>query len=169
MVRNVGPTLPLFLPGIVVWTAIAVLLSGPLGRFLGVGRPLAFALASSVGLILVATLSPLSVPSLTPGICDLSRIGLASLATLRTDYDALLNIILFAPLGVSLGLLPRTHRTVVLIAGAFSLTFLIEGTQLLVTDLGRGCESADMVDNTLGLVIGLLAGFVATSIRQRFD
>lgn len=163
---GLSESLPLFLPGIVVWTVLGLLTAAPLGRFLATSREVAFGLTMSFGLIVFATLSP-NAPSDTAGICDLSRIGLASLSTLTSDPDALLNVILFVPLGLMLGLLPRTRRNVAIVLAAFSLTFLIEATQLLVTDLGRGCESADMADNTMGLVIGLVAGVVASVATRR--
>jgi hypothetical protein len=45
-----------------------------------------------------------------------------------------------------------------------ALPFAIEGFQLVVTPLGRACQSADMVDNLTGLVLGLGAGWVAGTL-----
>lgn len=47
-----------------------------------------------------------------------------------------------------------------MLAAAVALPFVIEATQLLVPSLGRACESADVVDNLTGLVLGLAAGAV---------
>ena len=47
------------------------------------------------------------------------------------------------------------------VVAAIALPFAIEATQLLVPLLGRGCESADVVDNLIGLAIGLAIGLVA--------
>ena len=163
--RSFVGAVPWFLPGVALWTVLATLASKPLARFLETKRVIAFGLLMSVGLIVFATLSP-NAPSANTGVCDLSRIGFASLTTLRYDYDAGANIVLFLPLGFMLGLLPRTRQNVAIMLGAFSFTVLIELTQLLVTDLGRGCETADMVDNTVGLAIGLAAGMVVTLIGR---
>jgi len=78
------------------------------------------------------------------------------------------NILLFMPLGFGLALLPRTRRTALIVLAAFSITFLIELTQRLLPQLGRGCESADMVDNTVGLVLGLAVGVLFTMVVARY-
>ena len=74
---------------------------------------------------------------------------------------------LFMPLGIVLGLLPATPRNLALTVSFFLLTIAIELTQALVPALGRGCESADMVDNTVGLIIGLGFGVTLTHLRRR--
>ena len=168
--RSLVRTVPGFLPVVVLWTVIAILVSGRLAGFLNTRRIVAFGLVMSVGLILGATLSPTRI-ALDAGIasngqCDLSRLGFASLAELKANYDPIINIALFVPLGFALGLLPRTRRNIAIILGAFSFTVLIELTQLLVPDLGRGCESADMIDNTVGLAIGLAAGMVMAHVQR---
>ena len=84
------------------------------------------------------------------------------------DFDAVVNILLFITFGFGLGLLPRIRRNLLIMAGAFLLTLFIELTQMLVPDLGRGCESADMIDNTLGLAIGLTAGITTSLIVSRY-
>ena len=39
--------------------------------------------------------------------------------------------------------------------------------QRLLPAIGRGCESADMIDNTLGLVVGLGLGVLTTVLVRR--
>ena len=68
------------------------------------------------------------------------------------------NVVLFVPLGIALGLLPRGNRTYPLVAVAFAFPLIIETTQLLLPALERGCQSADVVDNLAGLLLGLVAG-----------
>jgi len=118
----------------------------------------------SAGVILAGTMSPLDAgrgldPS-HPGSCDLSRIGLAPIEELLGPGDVLGNIVMFIPLGFAIALVPRSRRKAAVLAAAVALPFAIEATQLVVVSLGRACESADIVDNLTGLVIGLAAGAV---------
>ncbi len=171
MMSDFIQNVPWFLPGVAIWTVFAIIVFKPLAGFLGTRRVIALLLTMSVGLILFATLTPVT-PDLDAGIaprgqCDLSRVTIASWSTLTTYRAPSLNIVLFVPLGFALGLLPRTSRNVAIVLGAFLLTVLVEATQSLVSELGRGCESADIVDNTMGLAIGLAAGLVVTVVAQR--
>ncbi len=59
------------------------------------------------------------------------------------------------PLGFALGLLPLARRSIIIIGLAFAVPLLIETLQLVLVDLGRGCESADVINNMLGLAVGL--------------
>ncbi len=56
---------------------------------------------------------------------------------------------------------------------AIALPFAIETIQLLLPVLDRACESADVVDNLTGLVIGLgggvVAGWLGRSLGRRTD
>jgi len=82
--------------------------------------------------------------------------------------DSLLNVVFFVPLGVVIGLAPRTTRKVALILAAGLLPFVIESTQLLVPALARSCESADVFDNLTGLAVGLVTGpAIAASDPER--
>lgn len=159
---------PFFLPGLAVCVVLGIILSKRLAAFLGTTRAVAFLLIVSVGTILFATLSPttpaLGIGAGSSGECDLSRLTIASRSTLLADSDVSLNIVLFVPLGFALGLLPWTRRSAVIVAMALLLTVAVESTQLLAPGLGRGCETADMVDNSLGLAIGLVAGLVARTL-----
>ncbi len=154
-------SLPLVLPGIMAAVVVAIMVSPPLARYLRTQRLIVALIIVSAGTILAVTLSP-NLAGLAaeaePGRCDLARMGLPSVATLRSDSDATRNIILFIPLGLGLGLLPWSRRAAAVIGAAFLLTVFVELTQLLVLPLERGCESADMVDNTIGLVVGLAMG-----------
>ena len=156
--------LPWFLPGVVIWVAVALVAGGRVGRALGVRRAVAFALIVSLGIVLSATLTPLrgalDFGTVGSGSCDFSRVGFAPLRDLLRFGDTSLNVLMFVPLGVSIGLLPRSRLTAVVVVGAIALPFAIEATQLLVPWLDRACESADVVDNLTGLAIGLAGGIV---------
>jgi hypothetical protein len=43
---------------------------------------------------------------------------------------------------------------------ALAMPFVVELTQSFVTSLGRGCESADIIDNLTGLCLGFGVGTV---------
>ena len=64
-------------------------------------------------------------------------------------------------------MLPRSpYRAPILIA-AVILPFAVEAFQLVVTPLGRACQSADVFDNLLGLVVGLGVGSLIGWIGRR--
>ena len=161
---------PGFLPGLAVSVLLATLLYRYLGRLLGISEPVALMLLISLGAIVAATLTPghEAFPPMHAGAsCDVSRIGPAQL----TDYTALgttgLNVLLFVPLGILLALLPRSRATAFAVLGAALLPFAIESIQLAATPLGRACQGADVIDNMLGLALGLAAGWTGMWISRR--
>jgi VanZ family protein len=160
--------LPWLVPCLVFALVVGTLASGRVARWLGVRRPLAWVLLMSAGVILAGTLTPLPGGSRLDfppvGSCDLSRIGLAPLDQLHWPGDVLGNIIMFIPLGFAIALVPRSPRKAAVLILAVALPFAIETTQLLVAPLGRGCQSADVVDNLTGLFIGLAVGAVVARL-----
>ena len=159
--------LPGFLPGVAASLAAAALAARPLATRLCTMRPIAFALVASVGVIASATLTPFTgSPTPHPGSCDMTRIGPAPIQDLLRPGDVTGNVLLFVPLGVCLGLLPRSRVRTVLVAAAVAFPFAIEGTQLVLVPLNRACESADVADNLTGLVLG---GVVAVLGRMAFE
>lgn len=156
-------TVPLFLPGLVLTALVGVLAARPLARAAGITPGHALLLVASIGLIVSATLTPvrdvLEDGAVSSGTCDLDRMGWAPLWMYLRPTGAALNVLLFVPFGVALGLLPpdRPWRGAVLALGLLS-PLLVEGTQLLARPLGRGCEAADIVDNLTGVVLGLVVG-----------
>lgn len=163
--------LPWLAPALTVWLVVAIAGARQAGRALG-GHPLLGAsLIISVGVILSATLTPLR-GAIEGGIvgsgqCDLSRIAPASIQQLLRFDDVALNVALLVPLGVVLGLLPHSRLWLGLMFGAIALPFVVEGVQLLLTALGRACESGDVIDNLTGLALGLGAGSAYRVIRRR--
>ena len=153
---------PWFLPGVFVSIAASVALALPLGRALVVRPTLAGALVFSVGIVLAATLTPLrgaiEAGAAGTGICDFSRLGLAPIAESTSVNDTSLNILLFVPLGVVIGHMPRTRRTAGIVIASIALPFLVEAVQLAASDLARGCQSADVIDNLTGLFVGAALG-----------
>ena len=92
--------------------------------------------------------------------------GLAPLSEyLHLGGATSLNVILFVPLGLAIGLLGRSPVTAWLLVGALASPVVIETIQSLAPMLGRGCQSRDVVDNLLGLGIGLVLGALLSVVR----
>jgi glycopeptide antibiotics resistance protein len=153
-----------FGPGIVASLAVSLMACTHASRALRVSRILGWALLMSLGVILSATITPsreaLLFGAQGTGTCDLGRIGLASWQDLSHLNDTSLNVLLFVPLGLAIALCPRSRAKFIVLAGAFALPASIELIQLLVLPLGRECQSADVVDNLTGLVLGVGGGVV---------
>ncbi|MCW2546248.1 MAG: hypothetical protein JWN96_708, partial [Mycobacterium sp.] len=79
--------------------------------------------------------------------------------------DTSLNVILFVPLGLAIGLLGRSPATARMLVAVLALPLAIEAIQSLLPMLGRGCQSGDVVDNLLGLGIGLALGMLPSAVR----
>ena len=164
-----------FVPGLFVTVIVALAVCGRVASALGTRRLVAWLLAFSAGMIVAATLSPIPMgPEQGPngvGTCDFSRFGLAPIAELGALNDTSLNVLLFIPLGVAIGLLPDGRSKVLLGASAVALPFVIETIQLIATPLHRGCQSADISDNLVGVFLGLVVGlwlhWFAGHVRQR--
>jgi hypothetical protein len=165
--------LPWFLPGTAIALVVSLAVSGVVGRALRVRRPVAWVMVLSMGVILAATITPqweaLAFGALGTGSCDFSRIGLAPQHELLMFDETSLNILLFVPLGASIAFIRRSKLKVVVLIAAIALPFAIEITQLLLPVLDRACESADVVDNLTGLVLGLGGGVVAGRLARSAD
>jgi VanZ family protein len=161
--RSFVAAVPFSVVAAVIAVIAALALAPRVALWLRARRWLALLLLLGIGLVLAATIVPdadafAGIPS--DGTCDLSRLGIAPIGELTTVTTTSLNVLLFLPLGVAVAWLPKARRSVLVLAFALSLTFLVEGIQLLVTELGRGCQSADMIDNLMGLMIGLGIGLM---------
>jgi hypothetical protein len=156
--------IPWLLPGLVVSLVVAFILDGPIERYFRTGPVLSWALVVSLGIIISATHTPAgdAIDSGASGlrVCDFSRVELAPIREILLFGDTGLNVLLFIPLGVTIGLMPRSRHKAVVIGAAVALPFAIEATQALVRSLDRACQSADVFDNLTGLAIGLVGGMV---------
>jgi hypothetical protein len=168
-VFEIAATLPWLIPGSVVALAVGILAGPRVGAWLRIHRLLAALLLFSLGIVLAGTLSPLQggglLPPEAPRTCDFSRTWLATPLDLETGNDVVVNLVLFMPLGFAIGTIPLSRRKVAVILVAIALPFAIEGLQLVVEPLGRGCQAADVVDNLTGLFVGLVAGTPVGWIR----
>lgn len=160
-----------FWPGVATSIVLGIVLSRRVARALKARRTVAMTLLLSLGLIASATLTPsreaVRFGTIGSGSCDLGRIGPASLAELLAFGDPTLNVLLFIPLGVVIGLFPASRRKVVLVVAALALSPAIETIQLLARGLDRACQSSDVSDNLTGLVIGLVVGLVVGVVARR--
>ena len=158
------------LPGLVITTVIALAVAGRVAQRLRTENWIAFVLVVSVGAVLSATIPPVEggfrgQPA-AAGRCDFGRMGLAPLSEyLHLGGDTSLNVILFVPLGLAIGLLGRSPVTAWLLVAALASPVVIEAIQSLAPMLGRGCQSRDVVDNLLGLGIGLVLGALLSVVR----
>jgi glycopeptide antibiotics resistance protein len=162
---------PWFLPGVMLAIVVGAIAARPLARALSTRPAVAWLLITSLGIALAATLTPQTLAGATTssGTCDLARIGLAPWDELLAVSDSSLNVLLFVPLGLAIGLLPRSRRRTMVAGAALLLPVAIEATQVLVPALHRICQSADVVDNLLGLAIGLGAGIVVRRVAGAAD
>lgn len=163
---------PWFLPCALLSVVVGVTTRRSVARFLAVSPAMAAALIASAGLTIAATLTPLrdalESSAAGSGVCDLSRLRPPSLEEVIGSgaSDVALNLLLFVPLGLTIGLAPRSGQKAVLVLVASAMPVAIEATQLLLPVLARGCESADVVDNLLGLGLGLTTATVAQRFRS---
>lgn len=153
--RTFATVLPWFLPGVALSIVVALLLGRRIADRLKTTWPVAALLIVALGAVLAATIPPDRglLGAGARAVCDLARLGPAPIGEYLRLGDTSLNVALFVPLGLALGLLPRASAKR-LWPLAILLPFAIEALQLLVPALGRGCQSADVFDNLLGLALG---------------
>ena len=151
-----------FFPAVGLSVIVSILSAVPLSRALRSSRLLAAMLVLSLGVIVSATLTPLQsqVPALVDRSCDFGRLWFIPLRELSSINDSSLNIVLFIPFGLAVGLVPDGPRRVIVEFAALMLPVAIEMVQLWASPLARGCQSADVIDNLTGLAIGLAAAAV---------
>jgi glycopeptide antibiotics resistance protein len=163
--------LPAFIPGLAASVVVAVVVAKALARRLKTHHLVAFTMVVGLGIVTSATLLP-SKEALAglggdPGLtCDLARMRPASPGLLMSANEVSLNIFLFVPLAATVALLPATRSRAALLGGVALLPFAIEATQMLLPALGRECQSADVIDNLIGIALGWLAG---VAVRSRYS
>jgi hypothetical protein len=162
---------PWLLPGTALSIVAGVALSRSVAERLRSPRALGFALVAALGVIASVTLTPIgeATGGVTSGLagCDLTRLGPPAIADLLTLNDVSLNVLLFFPLGMTIGMVPAAHARALLVVAAIVLPFAVERIQLVYVVLGRGCQGADIIDNLIGLALGLAAGSAALAIATR--
>ncbi|MHB8674356.1 MAG: VanZ family protein [Candidatus Limnocylindrales bacterium] len=154
--------LPWFAPTLVAWLVVAGLVARRTGRAFSMHSSLSAGLTMSVGIVLSATLTPfrgaVAGRFARPAVCDLTRLAPASIDQILRFDDVGLNVLLFVPLGLTLGLITHARLRLALLLAAIALPSIVEVSQLLLPALGRACESGDVIDNLTGLALGLGVG-----------
>lgn len=165
------PGYPGFVPGTLLAVVISFVVNGLVSKALYVRRSLALGIIITLGLILSATLT-VGGEGLIHGIsdvkcCNFKRLMLAPVAELLAVNETSLNVFLFVPFGLAIGLIHRSPRKVSILVTAFFLPFGIETVQLLMPVMNRTCQSADVIDNLFGLVVGFLLGTLITLLTKK--
>jgi glycopeptide antibiotics resistance protein len=164
---------PWFPAGMAITFVLGTILGGRVGRRLGVPAALGWVVIVSLGVVLAATLTPqreaLEFGATSLRSCDFGRVGLAPLSAFRNLNDTSINVLVFIPLGVAIGLIPRSRIKAVVAVVAVLLPFGIETAQLLLPILDRGCQSADVIDNVTGLTLGFATGSLARWLGARLS
>jgi glycopeptide antibiotics resistance protein len=154
--------LPWLIPGLIISSILGLVVGKRVGQALRASSAVGWGLVLGFGLIVSATLTPLrgglELDATGLGSCDLSRFGIAPLQLLLRFSDQSLNVLLFIPLGIAIGLVPGSRRKRILAGLAVLLPIAIESAQSLLPILGRGCQSGDVFDNLTGLLLGWLIG-----------
>jgi glycopeptide antibiotics resistance protein len=156
--------IPWFWPVTVAMVGVATFFSMQVARSFGTTQLHAFVLLVSIGGIVALTLTPAGDSG--GHACRIPSSWLISLGDFVPPNDRGLNVVLFIPLGIALGLMPRSPVKAEAVFLAALSPLLIELTQSIV-GLGRTCEATDVVDNLTGLAVGfLIAGVVGVVLRR---
>jgi hypothetical protein len=152
---------PGFLPGLLISVVVGAIARRPVARRLGMSGLEAWVLIVSTGAVLAATLPPgAEAPtSLIKDGCDTSRLGPAPISAYLRFGTTSLNVLLFVPLGWAVTRIGRPRIRAVAVLLAVLLPIAIEVTQLVAAPLGRACQVPDVIDNLIGLGIGMALGF----------
>jgi glycopeptide antibiotics resistance protein len=164
MIPEIVSGIPWFWPVTAAMVGLAILFSRHVARSFGTTRLHAFALLVSVAAIVALTLTPAG--GFGGHACRIPSSWPISLDDFMHPTDRGLNVVLFIPLGIALGLMPRSAAKAEAVILAALSPLLIELTQSMV-GLGRTCEAADVIDNLTGLAVGLvIAGAMGVLLRR---
>jgi hypothetical protein len=172
MIESVLDATPWFWPTLAVAVVLSVILYRPVARVLGAPNVVALLLLVSLGGIAALTLTPGAFAFVPSGSvsCDLRLVPPLALERFFSLGQRSLNVLLFVPFGVSIGLLPWDRRKLLVMVGALVLPFVVEGLQYAVPWLRHACVAADVIDNLTGLIVGFLIGsavlIVATLVSR---
>lgn len=156
-----------FWPGLAFTIGLAFLLTARTARSIGSARIFAFGLILSLGLIASATLTPsraavlYGVPGM--GTCDLSQLDRPSLRQMFRFDETGLNVLLFVPLGVTVGFASSPRRLVALLGASLALPCVIEAVQMVATPLDRACQSSDVINNVSGVLVGFVPALLTSA------
>ncbi len=154
---------PLLIPGVAIALIVAVALAPRAATRTGLSPLLAGMLVFAFGAILAITLTPGSgdgfffEQSWCGGLRPPPRLG-----QLLSLGEHGLNVALFVPLGLLIGLIPRARPFATAAVAAGAMPIFIEWIQYSVPQLDRICQTWDVLENLMGLAIGLGVGVVVS-------
>ena len=161
LVRNA----PLLVPGVAFALIVAVALAPWASARTGLSPLLAGMLIFAVGAIAAITLTPGNgggAQSWCGGLRPPPRLG--QLLSISSEHG--LNVALFVPLGLLVGLIPRPRPMAVAAVAAGAMPVIIEWIQYSVPRLDRICQTWDALENLMGLVLGLGVGLAIAYARR---
>ena len=158
---------PWFWPALAVAVVVSLISYRWIAGWLGASPLVCLLLLISLGGVVALTLTPALFPS-TERACDLRIVAPLGLERIFSLGQRSLNVLLFIPVGVSIGLMPWSRSKLVVAAGALALPFLVEGLQYALPPLGHACVAADVIDNLTGLGLGLAAGTLALTVAGAY-
>jgi hypothetical protein len=151
---------PLLIPGVALAFIAAVPVAPWVASRTGLSPLLAGMLVFSVGAIIAITLTPGS----GAGFFGHSWCGGLRPPPRLDDFLRLsehgLNVVLFMPLGILIGMIPRPRPLAIAAFSAAAMPIVIEWIQYSVPRLDRVCQTWDALENLTGLAIGLGIGVV---------
>ena len=156
------PNLPLLMPVVLMGLFIAVACGRLLACRLRCPWWVAVALVASLTLVIGVTLTPQSV---SEDVVDAGEISWPFTWILALLDERTLNVLLFVPLGFTIALI-GSRVLWFAVVGVLALPWAVEGIQYLVTWLSRDAQWQDVVDNTVGAVIGLGIGLVVRASKR---
>jgi hypothetical protein len=150
---------PLLVPGVAIALIVGVALAPWASARTGLSPLLAGMLVFAFGAIVAITLTPGSGEgffgrSWCGGLRPPPRLG--QLVSISSEHG--LNVLLFVPLGILIGLIPRVRPFAVAAGIAGAMPIVIEWIQYSVPRLDRICQTWDALENLMGLVLGLAVG-----------
>ncbi|WP_316747457.1 VanZ family protein [Streptomyces herbicida] len=161
MIRAIFSAQPLLAVLLVTSSSVLALAGFLLGHRINRPKRFSWALAGAgVGVALSATLTPAKGSSGYSGTCTISKDFLGSVGT----EQWLLNVALFAPVGLFFALAGASYAGSVVVSSTLSMA--IEFTQAALPGIGRACDSNDFVANTLGALLGAVCLIVISLLRN---
>lgn len=139
------------------------LLAWPVATVLDVRLWVAFGLLASLAFVMVVTLT--ADRSVALSSCIWGAVPPVSPLDIRPGSSRWLNTVLFVPLGFFAGLVAVRHWWIAALALAVSP--FVELIQRHWDAIHRTCQIQDLVDNTWGLVCGLLIGVLTGLLFSR--
>lgn len=153
--QGVG-SLPLFPVLFGAGALLSAVIAGPIARRLQEPWLVVFGLGVSLSIVLAATVSPALGSVTGPCLREIARPYGPRGLWVQFSTDRALNTWMLVPLGFFAGYLAIRRWWVLVMA--LAVPFFVEGTQRVVSSLGRRCQFQDVIDNVWGVILGASLG-----------